>query len=58
VARQPQGALLETRRLLRGEPDQIRARIDAEARIFGAQLRSEEFRTAISAFLARGRAAP
>src|SRR5436189_48080 len=54
----PQGALLETRRLLRGEPAEIRARIDAEARIFGAQLRSEEFRTAISAFLARGRAAP
>jgi enoyl-CoA hydratase/carnithine racemase len=57
LSHQPQRALLETRRLLRGEPEPVLARIDAEARIFGAQLRSEEFRTAIRAFLARGRAA-
>ena len=56
VAQQPNGALLATRRLLRGDPEQVRARIDAEARIFGAQLQSEEFRAAVRAFLAKGRA--
>ena len=34
----------------------ILARIDEEARIFGAQLQSEEFRTAVSAFLGRAKA--
>src|ERR1700719_708250 len=56
VAQQPNGALLATRRLLRGDPEQVRARIEAEARIFGAQLQSEEFRAAVRAFLAKGRA--
>ncbi|HEY0767461.1 MAG TPA: enoyl-CoA hydratase [Steroidobacteraceae bacterium] len=56
VAQQPNGALLATRRLLRADPEQIRARIDAEARIFGAQLQSEEFRAAVRAFLGKGRA--
>lgn len=56
VAQKPQGALLATRRLLRGEGEEIRARIDAEARIFGAQLRTEEFRQAVRALLARGSA--
>ncbi len=55
VAQKPQGALLATRRLLRGEGEEIRARIDAEARIFGAQLLTEEFRQAVRAALARGR---
>ncbi len=58
VAQQPQNALRATRRLLRSDPEQIRARIDAEARIFGAQLRSEEFREAVRAVLARGRPGP
>lgn len=56
LARQPPFALAATRRLLRGDPAAILARIDAEARIFGAQLKSEEFRTAVSAFLARAKA--
>jgi enoyl-CoA hydratase/carnithine racemase len=55
VAQQPNGALLATRRLLRGDPEQVRARIEAEARIFAAQLQSEEFRAAVRAFLAKGR---
>ncbi len=56
LVQQPNGALLATRRLLRGDPEQVRARIEAEARIFGAQLQSEEFRAAVRAFLAKGRA--
>jgi enoyl-CoA hydratase/carnithine racemase len=56
IAQQPTGALAATRRLLRGDPAQVLARIEEEARIFGAQLQSEEFRAGIRAFLARGRA--
>jgi enoyl-CoA hydratase/carnithine racemase len=56
LAQQPSGALLATRRLLRGDPEQVRARIEAEARIFATQLQSEEFRAAVRAFLAKGRA--
>jgi len=56
VATQPVGALSATRRLLRGDPAELLARIDEEARIFGAQLQSEEFRAGIRAFLSRGRA--
>jgi enoyl-CoA hydratase/carnithine racemase len=56
LARQPPDALAATRRLLRGDPAATLARIDEEARIFGAQLKSAEFRTAVSAFLARAKA--
>jgi enoyl-CoA hydratase/carnithine racemase len=56
LARQPPNALAATRRLLRGDPGATLARIDEEARIFGAQLKSLEFRTAVSAFLARAKA--
>jgi enoyl-CoA hydratase/carnithine racemase len=56
LAQQPTGALIATRRLLRGDPAQLLARIEEEARVFGAQLQSEEFRERIRAFLARGRA--
>jgi len=56
LVRQPPFALTATRRLLRGDPAQILARMEEEARIFGAQLKSEEFRTAVSAFLARAKA--
>ena len=57
LTQQPATALAATRRLLRGDPAQILERIEEEARIFGAQLQSQELRTAISAFLARGRGA-
>ena len=56
LARQPPIALAATRRLLRGDPAALHARIDEEARIFGAQLKSAEFRAAVSAFLARSKA--
>lgn len=55
LAQQPAAALQATRRLLRGEPAQLLARIEEEARVFGAQLQSEEFRAGIRAFLARSR---
>ena len=55
LVRQPPAALAATRRLLRADPAPLLERIEAEARIFSAQLKSEEFRTAVSAFLARGK---
>ena len=57
LAQQPPAALLATKRLLRGDPAEVLARIEAEARIFGAQLESEEFRAGVRAFLARARPA-
>ncbi|HEX4387026.1 MAG TPA: enoyl-CoA hydratase-related protein [Steroidobacteraceae bacterium] len=53
LARAPQGALLATRRLLHGDPSELLVRIDEEARLFGAQLKTEEFRAIVRAFLAR-----
>jgi enoyl-CoA hydratase/carnithine racemase len=51
LAQQPRAALAATRRLLRGDRSAVTAQIDAEARVFGEQLRSEEFRSAVRAFL-------
>ena len=56
LAQQPPFALAATRRLLRGDPTAILARMEEEARIFGGQLKSPEFRGAVSAFLARAKA--
>lgn len=56
LAAQPPEALRATRRLLRGELAPRLARIDAEADVFGAQLKSDEFRNAVQAFLAKARA--
>jgi len=55
VAAQPSGALQATRRLLRGDPGELLARIEEEARDFGARLESEEFRAAVRAVLSKGR---
>src|ERR1700728_2472147 len=55
IAQHPGEALLATKRLLRGDPTEVLARIEAEARVFGALLESEEFRAGVRAFLARGR---
>jgi len=56
LAQQPREALAATRRLLRGDSHELLARIEEEARIFGVQLQSEEFRARVRAFLARTRA--
>jgi enoyl-CoA hydratase/carnithine racemase len=53
---QPAEALLAARRLLRGDPAEVLARIDAEAKIFAERLQSEEFRAALRAVQSRGRA--
>lgn len=55
LAAQPPVALRATRRLLHGDPAAALARIDAEADIFGAQLKSAEFKDAVQAFLAKGK---
>ena len=55
VVQQPAGSLAATRRLLRGDEREVLARIEEEARIFGAQLQSEEFRARVRALLARAR---
>ena len=55
IAQQPAASLLATRRLLRGDPREILMRIEEEARIFGAQLQSPEFKAGIRAFMARAR---
>jgi enoyl-CoA hydratase/carnithine racemase len=55
VAQQPAEPLQATRRLLRGDTQELLARIEEEARIFGARLQSEEFRTRVRALLSRGR---
>jgi enoyl-CoA hydratase/carnithine racemase len=55
LARQPVEALRATRRLLRGDTAEVLARIEAEAQLFGAFLKSEEFRAQVSAVLAKGR---
>jgi enoyl-CoA hydratase/carnithine racemase len=55
LARQPAEALRATKRLLRGDPAEVLARIEAEAKLFGACLKSEEFRAQVRAVLARSR---
>lgn len=55
LARKPPEALAATRRLMRGGPAEILARIDAEAAVFMARLASAEAKAAFEAFLARGR---
>jgi enoyl-CoA hydratase/carnithine racemase len=55
LAQQPQVSLRATRRLLRGDPAELLARIDAEAQLFAAQLKSPEFRARVQALLGKGR---
>jgi enoyl-CoA hydratase/carnithine racemase len=55
VAQQPAAALRATKRLLRGDPAELLARIEAEARVFGALLKSPEFQAQVRAALSRGR---
>jgi enoyl-CoA hydratase/carnithine racemase len=55
LAQQPVDALRATKRLLRGDTAELLARIEAEAQVFAARLKSEEFRAQVRAVLARGR---
>ncbi|MEK4033277.1 enoyl-CoA hydratase-related protein [Methylocystis sp. IM3] len=53
LAAKPAEALVASRRLLRGDPADLLARIDAEARLFAEALASNETRARLAAFFAR-----
>jgi enoyl-CoA hydratase/carnithine racemase len=53
IAALPPGAIAVSRRLLRGEVDDVVKRIDTETALFRERLQSDEARAAFSAFLSR-----
>jgi enoyl-CoA hydratase/carnithine racemase len=53
IAALPPQGVLASRRLMRGNPEEIVARIDAEAELFKTRLQSAEARAAFEAFLMR-----
>jgi enoyl-CoA hydratase/carnithine racemase len=53
IAALPAGAVAVSRRLMRGDPDDIVKQIDIEATHFKDRLKSDEARAAFAAFLAR-----
>ncbi len=55
LAQQPAEAVHATKRLLRGDTATLVARIEAEAQVFAARLKSEEFRAQVRAVLSKGR---
>ena len=55
LAAKPRGALLATRRLLRGDPEALKVRMAEESHAFAAALKSPEARAAFQAFLGGGR---
>ncbi|MGB6325116.1 MAG: enoyl-CoA hydratase-related protein [Methylocella sp.] len=55
LATKPRAAIAATRRLMRGDGEEILARIEEEARLFSIALRSEEAIAAIAAFLGKER---
>lgn len=55
AASKPKEAMAISKRLLRGSPDEVIARIEEEAEHFAARLTSDEARQAFQAFLAKGR---
>ncbi|MGH6813100.1 MAG: enoyl-CoA hydratase-related protein [Methylocella sp.] len=54
LAAKPRAAIAATRGLMRGDAKEILARIEDEARLFSAAMRSEEARHAFAAFLGKG----
>lgn len=54
LAARPREAVLAARRLLKGDPAEVLARIDVEARIFAERLRSSEAQAAFAGFLGKG----
>jgi enoyl-CoA hydratase/carnithine racemase len=55
LAAKPRAAIAATRRLMRGDAQEIQARIAEEARLFATALQSDEARTAFAAFLGKAR---
>lgn len=56
LAAKPRDALLATRRLLRGDPAILKARMDEELRLFGEAVRSPQARAAFMAFMQKTKA--
>jgi enoyl-CoA hydratase/carnithine racemase len=56
LAAKPRDALLATRRLLRGDPAPLKARMDEEMRLFGEAVRSPQARAAFMAFMQKAKA--
>ncbi|HEX3494252.1 MAG TPA: enoyl-CoA hydratase-related protein [Methylocella sp.] len=54
-ATKPRAAIAATRRLMRGDSQEILVRIEEEARLFSAAMRSNEARAAFAAFLGKER---
>ena len=55
LASKPRNAVANTRRLIRGDRDELLARIDLEAQEFNKALHSQEAREVFMAFLAKGK---
>ena len=55
LAAKPRAALLATRRLMRGDPEALKAQMAAEMHAFSAALKSPEAHAAFQAFLTAGR---
>ena len=55
LAAKPRAALLATRRLMRGDPETLRARMAEEMHAFAEALKSDEAHAAFQAFLSPGR---
>jgi enoyl-CoA hydratase/carnithine racemase len=55
IAALPPGAVAASRRLLRGMPDELIARIDEEAELFKTRLKSPEARAAFEKFMTKSK---
>jgi enoyl-CoA hydratase/carnithine racemase len=55
IAALPPGAVAASRRLLKGPPEELIARIDEEAELFKVRLKSAEARAAFEKFLGKGK---
>lgn len=55
IAAKPRRAMLMARRLIKGDPEDILARIDAEAECFAERLTSREAQAAFTAFMQKGK---
>jgi len=56
LAAKPRSALMATRRLMRGDPAPLKARMDEETKAFAAALGSDEARAAFRAFMSGAKA--
>jgi enoyl-CoA hydratase/carnithine racemase len=55
IADKPRAAMLAARRLLKGDPADILARIEAEAELFAARVASPEAQAAFAAFMEKSK---